>query len=212
MNKIKFLINFLAFSRNPKRTELIFNFAEAIRRDPAKLSLLKQYEDTYLENPGFRQMWDERYDLNLTPETLQAMPEGSLGRAYLKFLQSHNLDLHFYPDVKIERPIDYFIHRQYKTHDLLHVLLDLDISHESELAVQAFTLAQTKSALPVIIIVAGLLHEAQNFPSQLVGHFKAMFRLFQKGDQLQPLYGLRLEDFLPLPLEQARAQLMQSGS
>lgn len=209
-NKIKFILNFLAFAKNPKRTELIFNFIAAVRSNPKKRPIFQEYEKIYLANPGFRKMWEERYEPKLTIEKLKAMPEGSFGRAFINFLESNNLDLHFYPEIEIKEPIDYFILRQYQTHDMLHAILGMDISHRSELAIQAFSLSQTKSALPAIIISGGLLHEAQNSPKEILGHFEAMFQLYRLGKETPSLYGIRLEDLLPEPLEKVRMQLLPS--
>ena len=206
--RAKFLINYLGFAKNPKRTELIFKFVDALRFDPAKHSNLQMYEDIWMANEGFRKMWEDRYFPKITMEHLEAMPKGSFGSEFRQFLMKNNLDLNFYPEIKIRRPLDFFILRQYKTHDMLHLLLDMDISHRSELAVQAFTLAQTESAIPVVIMSAGLLHEAGAAPQDLVGHFEAISQQLQKGRTHEPIYGLRVEDFLELPLAEARQKLL----
>jgi len=207
INKLKFLFNYLKFAKDPKRTELIFKFIDAIRSMPEKKELFKHYESVYLNNEGFRRMWEDKYLPQLSIENLSRMPPESFGKKYLDFLMKHNLDLNFYPEIETSSVIDYFLLRLYKTHDLYHVLLNEDISYRAELAVQAFTLAQTQSAIPAIILSGGILHEAQKHPLDIPQHFEDLFRLYHLGRSIPPLYGIRLEDYLERPINEVRAQI-----
>lgn len=212
INKIKFLFNYLKFAKNPKRTDLIFKFIDAIRAMPEKKELFDHYESVYLNNDGFKKMWEEKYFPVLSKNELSNMPSGSFGKMYFDFLKKHNLDLDFYPEIEIRSGIDYFILRLYKTHDMYHVLLNEDISHRAELAVQAFTLAQTQSGIPAIILSGGLLHEAQNNPLDIPQHFEDLFRLYNLGKSIPPLFGIRLENYMEMPLTEVRALLRIDSS
>tara|TARA_B110001454_G_scaffold219204_1_gene252214 strand:+ start:31590 stop:32279 length:690 start_codon:yes stop_codon:yes gene_type:complete len=207
INKLRFLINYLKFAKNPKRTELIFKFIDAIRAMPEKKELFDHYQSVYLNNDAFKKMWEEKYFPQLSTDELSKMPSGSFGRTYFEFLQKHNLDLNFYPEIEIQSAIDYFILRLYKTHDMYHVLLNEDISYRAELAVQAFTLAQTQSGIPAIILSGGLLHEAQNNPLDIPQHFEDLFRLYHLGKSIPPLFGIRLESYMEMPLTEVRSLL-----
>jgi ubiquinone biosynthesis protein COQ4 len=107
---------------------------------------------------------DERWrpqpiDLNV----LKTLPEGSLGRIYADQLISQGIT----PDSLIDpSPVttaqEFVVHRLKETHDIVHVLTGFGIDGVSELGLQGFNLAQSRSPLAVMLIFGGLLSALQN--------------------------------------------------
>jgi len=206
--RARFFLRFLSFVKDPTKTELIFNIIDILLKDPHNQPVIEHLEKSYLSEPELQKMWQERWLPSvMTMAQLEACPAGSLGKAYFEHLKKNNLQPDFFPDKNIRRPIDYFSQRLYRVHDLWHVLLGLDISPQGELALQAFTFAQIKSGVPIIILAGGFLHVTRTQPFTLVPLFDEIIRLYQMGRKLPPLLTFRLEDMLHEPLTEVRARV-----
>lgn len=83
--------------------------------------------------------------IHICPETLRSLPEGTLGREVIRFLDENQFE-----------PIasgDYI----QRTHDVWHVLTGLSASEHDEFMLQAFTRAQVFRPTSAIVVLYGLL-------------------------------------------------------
>lgn len=133
-------------------------------RDPKRLDLVLHlyknlYSNEYLESLSedlAGESLNMATELQLPVDSwLAGLPEGSLGKEFLKFKEAGDL-----------RPEEALIeanseHSELylafsKTHDIWHVLTGFDSSPEGELGLQAFYLAQHASPLAALLISLGL--------------------------------------------------------
>ena len=123
----------------------------------APQSAIDKYVDLLRSNPVHVAMYDEEYFCDQPAlEDLNAMPEGSIGKAYYKFIIDNGLEKNLAMNYKqlhdfmakngaldrMPADIRYSIIRGFQLHDLMHVLTGYEATPFGELALQAYTLAQ----------------------------------------------------------------------
>nr|XP_015222139.1 PREDICTED: ubiquinone biosynthesis protein COQ4 homolog, mitochondrial isoform X2 [Lepisosteus oculatus] len=115
---------------------------DEMRRDPEGCSILQ-------ERPRIRLS-------TLDPCALGSLPEGSLGREYLRFLQRNKVTPDSRAEVKFvdDEELAYVMLRYREVHDLMHTLLGMPTNMLGEVAVKWFEAAQT--GLPMCILGAAL--------------------------------------------------------
>jgi len=145
---------------------------------------------------------------------LAAMPEGSLGRAYLALAQRDRIrvgDLvagtSAWPD-ELERAPDpwrrWFRDRATAAHDLLHVLSGYDRDRAGETALLAFAIGcNPKRVLRVSLALALLVAPKRRSPALI----RYLYRAWRRGQEARIPRATRWEALLPLPLAEARARL-----
>jgi ubiquinone biosynthesis protein COQ4 len=99
-------------------------------------------------------------------EALLALPRGTLGREYAHFLRSRGLtpDLFRAPGQVRDEEARFVVQRIRQTHDLWHVLTGYETDVPGEVELQAFTFAQLRSPLSLLIAVFGTLRMAVRKP------------------------------------------------
>ncbi|MDC0711189.1 Coq4 family protein [Stigmatella sp. ncwal1] len=166
------------------------------------------------EVPGFSRLHAERWDPPLPePEALAALPEGSLGHAYARYMAHYHLSPGFFPIQSRlgadATPTQYAVHRLNKSHDFLHVLGAYETSDADEVAVQSFVLGLAPVALALF------LSEAASHPDISQGRYKHLRDIytgqiqavdFERGVAASALLGARFEALLEVPLEALRQQ------
>ncbi|KAG5834725.1 hypothetical protein ANANG_G00264630 [Anguilla anguilla] len=115
---------------------------DQMKRDPEGCSIL-------LERPRIRLS-------TLDLSHMRTLPEGSLGREYLRFLEDNQVTPDSRADVKFvdSEELAYVMQRYREVHDLLHTLLGMPTNMLGEVAVKWFEAAQT--GLPMCILGAAL--------------------------------------------------------
>jgi len=144
-------------------------------------------------------------------EALARLPEGSLGRAYLTFVEREHISAEGIRAASVEGapgaaklppPYDYVHARMRDTHDLWHAVTGMAGDLVGEVALLAFTFAQTWN--PAIALIIGIgLHKTAGWPDARPV-FWEMFRLGQHAAWLpeQPW-----ETWLDRPLDEVRREL-----
>lgn len=140
-------------------------------------------------------------------DALRAMPEGSLGRAYVELLDRDGLNPEDLDYAAGTTPIDRFRRHTRLTHDLWHTVTGFSTDTIGELGLQAFTLAQWANPLPLVLLSAGLLHTAifQRDDAHATG--KVIAEGFLLGDRARTLLEVDWHALLEQPLEEVRREL-----
>lgn len=135
---------------------------------------------------------------------LRALPDGTLGREYVRFLDANKLDPDlFQPPPGLPAVPAYLVQRMRQTHDLWHVLTGYTPDVPGEVALQAFTFAQVRTPGPALLVLAGTLRWSLRHPTLALDSWRG-FRRGRDADFLAPV---RWEELWALPLEQVRAKL-----
>ncbi len=139
---------------------------------------------------------------------LASMPEGSLGRAYLAFMERDGLTADWLVGASeavippTEDCDEAYIERRLRdTHDLWHVVTGYDGDLLGEGALLAFTFAQTWNAGVGVLISAGLLVASDPDARRLLADG------FARGMRAAWLPGVSFEELLPRPLTEVRETL-----
>jgi ubiquinone biosynthesis protein COQ4 len=142
-------------------------------------------------------------------EALRTLPEGSLGRAYLAFVESEGITAEGIVSASSEgrsnrAPPEAFAYLQARmrdTHDLWHAAIGYKGDVVGELSLLAFTLAQNWNLGLALIIVTALIKGLGRSESGLV------FDGFRRGRSAAWLPAQEWESMLALPLAQVRERL-----
>ena len=153
-------------------------------------------------------------------DALRRLPAGTVGRAYLDFVESEGISAQGIRDANVmgrthdrvlPPPLDYVQARMRDTHDLWHAVTGYKGGLLGELALLAFSLAQTWNPGVALIVVAGVLKisvtELTNVEVSPTQARAVVFDGFRRGRRAAWLPAQRWEDLLALPLEEARSKL-----
>ena len=163
---------------------------------------LSGFDNLALQNPATPEMLAERY-LSPTPdvEALRKLPEGTLGREFVRYLDDNGLDANllresaFIPAHR-ERGEDvgYLAERGFQLHDLFHVLTGFDTTPLGEVRVVSFTVAQTPAPYPAMIIASRPLQMVLYQPELLPPVMDAITEGWALGRRSRCLLDVRWED------------------
>lgn len=204
LRALKTLVN------DPERTDQVFVVikamsGDAVRRSFAKFCLSRTGRDILNEKRSLLEKLQDR-------QALRQLPEGSLGRHYLSFVENQDLsadglveasqdgdvDLFEDPDLKL------FSERLRDMHDLWHVTTDYGRDTFGEACLLAFTYAQTRNRGIGIIAVVGMLKLMRQIDS---GVPSAMWQAWRDGRKAEWLPAQDWEGLLSEPVEQVRCKL-----
>lgn len=149
-------------------------------------------------------------------EALRALPEGSVGRAYLDFMEGEDLTPDGLIDAAEEAGIDFRGETQFEefrrlflhldvSHDLWHVLTGYGRDALGELCNLAYTRTQTRNPGFRLIIFIGLIAQKLEQPSQPL--IKAVAEGARIGRNAKWILEQDVEELLKLPLDEARRRL-----
>lgn len=199
-----------ALAKNPNDTAQVFRIVESLS-GPAAQRQFVRFSHTAL---GRRVLTSREDLLSVLSDRarLSAMPEDSLGRAYLRFIDAEGITPGGLVDASAEGSTgrwrsevigverDLFRHRMRDMHDLWHAVTGYrgDLIGESSLL--AFTFAQTR-APGIALIVAVALSRAPN------AYRRVILNGFVRGVRAAWLPGQDWVSLLPLPLTTVRELL-----
>ncbi|EME87086.1 uncharacterized protein MYCFIDRAFT_152045 [Pseudocercospora fijiensis CIRAD86] len=130
--------------RNPYRHDLIASLGEAT----AKPYFISRLRHAMLSNPTGRRILRDKPRITsqtLSMEMLRKLPENTVGRAYVNWLDKEGVT----PDTRdqvryIDDPEEAYVMQRYReTHDFTHAITGLPVIIEGELAVKAFEFTNT---------------------------------------------------------------------
>ena len=204
LQSLRMLASLATFLKNPGSLDSVFAVANSVKDSP----LAEQMKRHLLIHPQFSALVKEGWRPKaIDLSELQTLPDGTLGRCYADQLISQGIT----PDALIDpSPVsndaDYITHRLRETHDIIHVLTGFGIDGDSELGLQGFNLAQTRSPLAVMLIFGGMLAALQD-DEPLAPMLRAMARGFQLGLDADLVIAHKLEEGWDRPLQDWRQEL-----
>lgn len=198
--------------KNKENTQYAFHIVDALAGE----FLQKDFE-RFLASPDGIHILQEREelgDLLLDRSVLAAMPDGSLGRAYLSFVQSENLSadelinesLTVSADryLRIDDDLTWYQRRLRDMHDLFHVLTGYGREGLGEACVLSFTWSQNGNNGTIFMAyMAGLqIQKRVNLPA-----IQCVSIARKEGKRAVRLSDQRFSDLLQSPLKDVRNQL-----
>jgi ubiquinone biosynthesis protein COQ4 len=196
-----------ALLRDPDDLPQVFTLIDAVS-GTAPHRLLREFRRT---ETGKRLLRDrpDIVPMLSNREWLRSLPEGTLGRAYLAFVESEGISADGIKTASVEgvsrrkRPASFvYLHfRMRDTHDLWHALTGYKGDVLGELSLLAFTLAQNWNTGVALIIAAALLKGWS-------GELRDMVRDgYRRGRAAAWLPSQEWEALLALPLDTVRERL-----
>ena len=194
---------------DPERTEQVFELIDALAGDAGE-KLFQRFlrhpnaPELLARKPSLLAMLSKRSEL-------EALPEGSFGRVYARFMREGGIDpdglVEASQDVRADREeIDperrWFYDRLRDSHDLWHALTGYGRDLAGEATLLSFTHAQTRNRGILAIVLASLVRgpKALYWPRYL-------WCAWRRGRKASLLPAAKWEELLPLPLAEARRRL-----
>lgn len=147
---------------------------------------------------------------------LEALPAGSLGRAYREYCERERLDPESFvvvgqagseADGIADELVRYAAHRHRDSHDVWHVVTGYHTDLAGEAGILGFTLAQTRSPGLLLLFVGGLLHSLALGRRRGATMRHLAWRGLWSGLRAQPLSAAPWEAWLARSLDEVRAEL-----
>lgn len=134
-------------------------------------------------------------------DALRALPDTTLGGAYVRFLDANGLDPDlFQPPPGLPEVPAYIAQRMRQVHDLWHVLTGYGPDVSGEVALQAFTWGNTGMASAKVVALAGALKLAGKDPAIV----RSVAEGYANGRRARFLASIRVEDHFGRELEDVR--------
>src|SRR5262245_38049014 len=156
------LIALARVMRDPGQTEQVLEF-----NIYANAGTLARRVERFLADPAARTLYAEQRRIDshtIDMAALAALPEETLGRAYVEFMRARGLTPEIFdgpPDGVTDPRAAYVVQRLRQTHDLWHVVTGYDTDAASEIALQAFTFAQVRAPGAAILAAAGTVRASR---------------------------------------------------
>jgi ubiquinone biosynthesis protein Coq4 len=165
------------------------------------------------QNPELAALFREGYDPALEPDRLAALPEGTLGGEYARFIRENQIDP-LGNLLALSRPknlLEYQFWRAYKLHDVLHVVLGCDATVLGEVPIVAYSLGQARSTgvrAPALALVVLLLHMALRKTDQFQPAIRLAAEWMAIGERTRGYSTHRLEDWMDRPVSEVRERVL----
>ena len=195
--------------RDPEDTAQVFTIVRAL----AGSSIARGYR-RFRTLPVGQRILAERRELLETlkdRDALRALPAGSLGRAYLHFVESENLTADGLVEASqreseewLDADMQRYGLRLRDQHDLWHTVTGYGRDELGELCLLAFTYAQTRNRGIGFIVLVGSFKMREAFGR---GVFRAVRRGYGDGRRAAWLPGQDWEALLARPLDEVRREL-----
>jgi ubiquinone biosynthesis protein COQ4 len=189
--------------RDPYDTEQVFELSTNINVGSIRRGLARFYGSR-----NGQRLFDEDRSIDtrhVDLDALAALPDGSLGREYVRFLRDRDFspDLFQAPENVRDLRAAYVMKRVRQTHDLWHLLTGHATNPAGEIALQAFTFGQLGAPSSLLIALFGTLRgvsRRKTLPRETLEAYRA-------GRRAAPLAAFVWEDHWATPLDELRAQL-----
>ncbi len=194
--------------RNPEKTSHVFTVVRAL----SGKSVLRGYQRFAMTPTGGTILAENRdlIEVLRNRENLRSLPEGSLGRCYLAFMEAQKITAEGLEEASLNGELPQaHEHRLYARrlrdmHDLWHVTTGYGPDTMGEVCLLGFTYAQTRDTGLGFIAVMGALKIAREQDRRI---FKALWAGYRAGRRAAWLPGMDWEQLLSRPIEEVRGLL-----
>jgi ubiquinone biosynthesis protein Coq4 len=170
-------------------------------------SLLKAMLEEIGHEPQCRTALAERYRLGrLDVESLNRKAPGTLGHAFIGFLQRNQLNAYDIPMRPVKDAVTYARAHLLETHDIWHTVTDFEGDVAGELGLHGFYLAQMPTRLAPLMMGGGIIQTLKHPYKEGDARMRAIVRGWLMGKRARPLFGVKWNDYWDMPLAQVRAQ------
>jgi ubiquinone biosynthesis protein Coq4 len=171
---------------------------------------IRAYEATA---PEIAALYAERYDPPLDMRALEALPDGTLGREYARFLRDNQIvplgdQLAAAPPRNI---VAYGLRRAYKLHDVLHVALGCDASVLGEVRIVSYSVGQARQGqgrAPALALAVLFLNLAIRRQHEFREAISLAHEWVQLGERARGYSSVRFEELMDRPVAEVRALVM----
>ncbi|HEY0254108.1 MAG TPA: Coq4 family protein [Kofleriaceae bacterium] len=190
--------------RNPDETDVVLEFTSLANAG----SNVDRIHEFYAYEDG-QQLWDEQRALDsktIDLDALYALPSGTLGHAYASFMKRHGLTPNVFdgpPENVADSRTAYVLQRMRQTHDLWHVVNNVETDPAGEVALQAFYYAHLGAPSTGIIAFFGTLKTLRHEPQIL----RDVFEMIRRGRHADRMATFHWEDHWATPLAEVRQLL-----
>jgi len=166
-------------------------------------------------SPALAALFREGYDPELSEARLERLPDGSLGREYLRFL-SENEITPLKTLLAMREPtnlLEYLTRRAYKLHDFMHVVLGADASVLGEVRIVSYTIGQTRelgARAPAMALAVLFMNIGLRRPHEMREAILLAAEWLAVGERAPWHVTWRVEDWLEKPVGEVR-QAMLAG-
>jgi ubiquinone biosynthesis protein COQ4 len=190
-------------NRDPNRLDLVFVLGEAVNR-----TAFPRVKALFERDPDGRRVLTDRPELDsrrVDLDALARLPDGTLGREYVRFLRDNGIT----PDVfKAPEGVDpdaaFLAMRVRQTHDLWHVITGYAPDVRGEVLLQAFTFAQLRVPSSGIIALFGLVRGSLRLGPSFA---KDMARAVRRGRRARAFAPMYWEEHWAEPVSALRERL-----
>jgi len=194
---------FVRLTADMSRLNEVFNLSDGL----AGPDEMRDMVESARSHEGGAAALRERPHVHLKLAELRALPTGTLGREYAIMMDRNGLDPASIPTLPDDDDGKYVRAHLYETHDLWHVVTGFGTDVAGELGLQAFYQAQLPGKLPAAILASGFLNTLLLSFGQRDVRLREIARGWMLGRRSRPLFGVRWDDFMALPLDEVRARL-----
>jgi len=203
----------VGLARDTSRTDHVFTIISALtgnsfNRTYEAFCRTEHGQHLLRTRPSLMAVLDDR-------ESLEALPEGSLGREYLRFMDGGGLtaaglvaaqETGIDPNEAVELDPDrrYVADRMRDMHDLWHVLTDYGCDDTGEIANLWFSVGQFGNPGMAFIALFGVIGGGKGAG---LGWARFCYRAYRRGKDAARLVSAPLEEMLSLPIDEVRRRL-----
>jgi ubiquinone biosynthesis protein COQ4 len=158
------------------------------------------------------------------PESMRALPKGSLGHTYVRVLDGYGYDINFFPEQaffnNLESDADYINFRVLQTHDLHHIVTGFSLDNFGEFGVVSLSVSQYNFPAFAFLNLSSMLMTWMNHSIPVdantpvaekamspQGLFEVIRQGLAMGEAAQPLFAVPWESLLAQDIQQVRADL-----
>lgn len=187
--------------RDPEKLQDVLGLAPVLAPPVAMRRLVERL----MRHASAAQAFIERPRLGVLPlATLRALPEHTLGRAFVGHLEANRVDPLALPCLEAHTDEEYVRAHLLESHDVWHVLTGFPTSVAGELGLQAFSLAQVGSPFALGILAGGLTNTLLYAFSQREERMRAIVRGWLLGHRARLLFGAPWRQMWEAPLVEVR--------
>ncbi|WP_432770029.1 MAG: hypothetical protein HEQ22_04575 [Sphingopyxis sp.] len=173
--------------------------------------------------PEFDKWLDERWLARLTREDMKSCPEGSVGGIWYQWLVGAGMEVDIIPTFEPRSGFEYFFLRGVQIHDIMHILSGGGFDGIGEIMpaflkygnlFRHFTpeLAGLLNVQNTLLTIPMFMRGPLHYPELTLRMFELAHYAMKVGEQSDALFLPRYEDWLDLPLEEARRKFGVRGA